>query len=139
MNLKKIPVDLEVFKALEARRETFQESHNDILRRVFGLPQKVASPEEEAVVWLRKGVGLPEGTRWRMTSAKGDQTGNVVEGGFQYRGEVVASPSSLAMQIHHAKSGKKTNLNGWRYIEVKRPGDDEWMMLSSLVERPLGH
>lgn len=138
MNSMKIPVDLEVFKALEARRESFHESHNDILRRVFGLPEKVASPTEEAVVWLRKGVGLPKGTRWRMTSANGDQTGNVVEGGFHYGGEVIASPSRLAMQIYQVKSGKKTNLNGWRYIEVKRPGDDEWMMLSSLVKQQPG-
>src|SRR4051812_47199662 len=138
MNSIQIPVDLEVFKALESQREAFHESHNDILRRVFGLPQKVASPEEQAVVWLRKGVGLPKGTRWRMTSSKGDQTGNVVGGGFQYRGEVVASPSRLAMRIYESRSGKKTSLNGWRYVEVKRPDDSEWMMLSSLVERQPG-
>ena len=134
----KIPVDLEVYKALEARREAFSENHNDILRRVLGIPpmsssQPASSGMEEAVVWRRKGVGLPKGTRWRMSSANGEQNGNVVEGGFQYKGEVVSSPSRLAMQIYRTKSGKKTNLNGWRYIEVKRPGDIDWTMLSSLL------
>lgn len=130
----KLSIDLEVFKALEAQRESFEESHNDILRRILGLLPKAASTEE-SVVWTRKEVGLPKGTRWRMTTAHGDEAGTVVEGGFQYKGEVVTSPSRLAMKIYESKSGKKTNLNGWRYIEVKRPDDDEWMMLSSLVKR----
>jgi len=72
-------------------------------------------------------------TRWRMSSANGEQSGQVVEGGFQYRGEVVSSPSRLAKNIYRTKSGEKTNLNGWRYVEVKRPGDSDWMMLSSLL------
>jgi hypothetical protein len=130
----KIPVDLEVYKALEAQRESFSENHNDILRRVLGLPPKSASDAaEEFVAWSRKGVDLPKGTRWRMSSATGEQNGNVVEGGFQHRGEVIASPSRLAMLIYRTKSGKRTNLNGWRYIEVKRPGDADWMMLNSLL------
>ena len=133
----KIPVDLEVYKALEARRETFSESHNDILRRALGIEPRLAtsplSSAEEVIVWRRKGVGLPKGTRWRMSSANGEQNGQVVEGGFQYRGEVVSSPSRLAKNIYRTKSGEKTNLNGWRYVEVKRPGDSDWMMLSSLL------
>jgi hypothetical protein len=133
----KIPVDLEVYKALEARRETFSESHNDILRRALGIATTLAtsplSSAEEVIVWRRKGVGLPKGTRWRMSSANGEQNGQVVEGGFQYRGEVVSSPSRLAKNIYRTKSGEKTNLNGWRYVEVKRPGDSDWMMLSSLL------
>jgi hypothetical protein len=134
----KIPVDLDVYKALEAQRQNFSESHNDILRRTLGLPSKISKNAtemmaEEVVVWRRKGVGLPKGTRWRMSSANGEQNGNVVEGGFQYKGEVVPSPSRLATNIYRTKSGKKTNLNGWRYIEVRRPGDADWMMLSSLL------
>lgn len=138
MILRKILVDLDVHKALEARRETFSESHNDILRRALGISAK--TPDEssaqqagEAVVWRRKGVGLPKGTRWRMASAHGEQNGNVVEGGFQHKGEIVPSPSRLATNIYRTKAGGKTNLNGWRYIEVKRPGDVDWTMLSSLL------
>jgi len=133
----KIPVDLEVYKALEARRQTFSESHNDILRRALGISPMAAAAlipmPEEVIVWRRKGVGLPKGTRWRMSSANGEQNGNVVEGGFQHKGEVISSPSRLATNIYRTKSGRKTNLNGWRYIEVKRPGDADWMMLSSLL------
>ncbi len=138
MILMKIPVDLEVYKALEARREAFSESHNDILRRILGiLPDTStalpATSPEEIIVWRRKGVGLPKGTRWRMSSVNGEQNGSVVEGGFQYRGEVISSPSRLATNIYRTKSGRKTNLNGWRYVEVKRPGDSSWTMLNSLL------
>lgn len=133
----KIPVDLEVYKAIEARRESFSESHNDILRRALGIASRSATASqpmpEETIVWRRKGVGLAKGTRWRMSSANGEQNGNVVEGGFQYKGEVISSPSRLATNIYRTKSGRKTNLNGWRYVEVKRPGDSDWMMLSSLL------
>lgn len=68
-----------------------------------------------------------------MSSVNGEQNGSVVEGGFQHRGEVISSPSRLATSIYRTKSGSKTNLNGWRYVEVKRPGDSDWMMLSSLL------
>lgn len=134
----KIPVDLEVYKALEAQRLSFSESHNDILRRALGLSARDSTKEherivDEVIVWRRKGVGLPKGTRWRMSSPSGEQNGAVVEGGFQYKGEVISSPSRLASNIYRTKSGKKTNLNGWRYIEVKRPGDADWTMLSSLL------
>lgn len=132
----KIPVDLDVFKALEAQRQAFSESHNDILRRILGVGSRSATVPERApeeILWRRKGVSLPKGTRWRMSSSNGEQNGNVVEGGFQYRGEVISSPSRLATNLYRTKSGKKTNLNGWRYIEVKRPGDPDWMMLSSLL------
>jgi len=134
----KIPVDLEVYKALEARREAFSESHNDILRRTLGLSAKASdalplTSTEEVVVWRRRGVGLPKGTRWRMSSANGEMNGSVVEGGFQHRGEVISSPSRLATTLYRTRDGRQTNLNGWRYIEVKRPGDSDWMMLSSLL------
>jgi hypothetical protein len=134
----KIPVDLEVYKALEARRQSFSESHNDILRRALGIPQRSAAhpeaaPVEEVVAWRRKGVGLPKGTRWRMSTAQGEHGGDVVEGGFRLKGEVFSSPSRLATTIYRTKSGQRTNLNGWRYIEVRRPGDADWIMLSSLL------
>ena len=134
----KIPVDLEVYKALEARREAFSESHNDILRRTLGLSARTSNAPssgaaDEAIVWRRKGVGLPKGTRWRMPSANGEPNGSVVEGGFQHRGEMFSSPSRLATTLYRTKAGKKTNLNGWRYIEVKRPDDSDWTMLSSLL------
>jgi len=134
----KIPVDLEVYKALEARRQSFSESHNDILRRALGIPPRStarseAPPIEEVVVWRRKGVGLPKGTRWRMSTAQGEHNGDVVEGGFRLKGEVFSSPSRLATSIYRTRSGQRTNLNGWRYIEVRRPGDADWIMLSSLL------
>jgi len=124
----KIPVDLEVYKALEARRQTFGESHNDILRRALGI-----TAQEEIVVWRRKGVSLTKGTRWRMSSTNGEQSGDVVKGGFQYKDSIVSSPSRLATDIYLTKEGGKTNINGWRYIEVKRPGDTDWRMLNSLL------
>lgn len=135
----KIQVDLEVHKALEARRQSFSESHNDILRRALGISSSTsktssAAAPEEIIVWSRKGVGLPKGTRWRMSSANGEQNGPVVQGGFQHKGSVVSSPSRLATDLYRTKSGGKTNLNGWRYIEVKRPGDTDWTMLSSLLD-----
>src|SRR5689334_8275285 len=107
----KIAVDLEVYKALEARREAFSETHNDILRRTLSIAPKPAMSQsalpEEVIVWRRKGVGLPKGTRWRMSSANGEQNGQVVEGGFQYRGEVISSLSRLAATIYRTKSGQK--------------------------------
>jgi hypothetical protein len=46
MSFTNIPIDLEVYKALEARRISFDEPHNAILRRVLEI--KGAAPAEPA-------------------------------------------------------------------------------------------
>jgi hypothetical protein len=45
MKRKTFEMDLDVHKAIEARRATFDEDGNDILRRVFGLTKNSASLE----------------------------------------------------------------------------------------------
>jgi hypothetical protein len=30
------------------------------------------------------------------------------------------------------KSGKETSLDGWKYWQAKRPGDDSWVSISSM-------
>ncbi len=51
MSLTPIPVDLDVYKALEANRRTFDEPHNSILRRLLNLngDGPVESPSADRV------------------------------------------------------------------------------------------
>lgn len=53
MAFNQIAIDLEVFKALEARRQSFEEPHNTILRRVLGIegtPPINRPPDRERVL-----------------------------------------------------------------------------------------
>lgn len=41
-----VKIDIDVHRAIEARRVTFDQSPNDILRKVFGLPDAAPDPSE---------------------------------------------------------------------------------------------
>ena len=138
---KQIEINIEVHRALEARREAFHESYNDILLRVLEIenPQTRTQTErtssaEEPVAWRRKGVTLPSGTRWRLLNGSDHDSGEVANGYFRSRSQRYKSPSGLAMALYRTKEGRRTNLNGWRYIEVLRPQDKEWVLLNDLFQ-----
>ncbi|TXL70748.1 hypothetical protein FHP25_33245 [Vineibacter terrae] len=137
---KQIEIDIEVYKALEAARISFEETHNDILHRVLkitpsGRTESIAAPiiSPREIAWSRNGVELPEGTRWRLVTTGAERSGHVTAGYFDYQGTKFGSPSGLAMSLYRTKTGKTTNLNGWRYIEVSRPGEADWILLQDLL------
>ena len=148
--LRSIEIDFEVHKRIEMGRQGFEETPNDVLRRLLGIeveePKKV--PEKEVVTtpaaspiteagrpWAGKGITLPHGTQLRMDYGGRVYTGMIREGQWVVEGGTYKSPSAAAGAVAKTRSGTQTKLNGWRYWHVKRPGDNDWAHISGLRHR----
>jgi hypothetical protein len=79
--------------------------------------------------WTGKGVTLPEGTLLRLRYGGAMHTGQIVGGKWHVAGCVCATPSGAA---NATAARGKARYNGWLYWQVLRPGDREWIDLSSL-------
>lgn len=136
MEHRSIEIDFDVHKRIEAERTGFTESANDVLRRLLGIGQAVsASPPpvvEGGRPWTGKGVTLPSGTRLRMDYNGRAIAGVIGDGVWLVEGREFSSPSSAASELCRTKAGKKTSIDGWKYWQAQRPGDDRWVDIGSL-------
>lgn len=149
-----IAIDFEVFKALTAQRRSETDSYNEVIRRLLDLPPlaDTAPPVPNALLMAMGGqpsqrsptlrdmylgtqgawfgnVHFPEGTLFRATY-KGRTHSAQIENGVWIGDDGVerTSPSDAAGAI----SG--TNVNGWRFWHVQRPGDSNWVRMDELRE-----
>lgn len=143
MDHRTIEIDFDVHKRIEAERSGFAETPNDVLRRLLGIgaaaarkaPRAPASaPQSEGFgrAWNGKGVTLPGGTELRMDYRGQVLTGVIRDGKWVVEGREFSSPSGAAGEMCRTKSGQKTSLDGWRYWQAKRPGEDRWTPISTL-------
>lgn len=122
-----IEIDFDVFKALTVRRPNEGVSYNDVLRELLGLELESAQEKPANAVGCHiKGVFFPDGTAFRVVYKGRTYTAEIRSGVWigddnQRRN----SPSEAA----HAVTG--TNVNGWRFWEGRRPGDDGWRKLDT--------
>lgn len=126
-----IEVDFDVFKELMIRRETEEVSFNDVLRKILGLPPVKALPRAKAAAaaappWVSKGVSFPDGTKFRATYKGQTCTGIVENGALVVNGERFNSPSAAAISI----TGNP--VNGWRFWECRKPGQQGWTLIAGL-------
>jgi len=131
-NLTLIEIDIDVYKLIQAHRQSFGETDNDILRRLLSLPPK-ERPEPETGrreyaegMSLRYGVILPNGTllrcRHKGTEHKAEVNGNTIF----LNGKRYTSPSSAAVAI------TGTSVNGWKFWEVNLHNEEGWILLDKL-------
>jgi hypothetical protein len=127
-----IDIDFEVFKALTALRKRESHTYNDVLRELLKLgpsPNQAVSETASAKgLLLRGGLFLPDGTRLRVTYKGIEYLAEIRNGRWiDQAGTEHASPSSAAQHI------TRTNVNGWRFWEAKRPSDTDWRKLDALL------
>lgn len=138
-----IAVDLDVFKALTARIQAAGLTHNDVLRELLSLDSPVEYEGAGSNVFERfadqlarsqhggqfysRGLVLPDGTELRARY-KGQQfTAKIAGGKWLDAADVEhSSPSAAASAI------TGTTVNGWRFWEARRPGEQIWRRLDIL-------
>lgn len=129
MKTKQIQIDLDIYKALETLRQTFEETYNDILRREF-LPivQEPCEKEGRDGLFISDGVTLQAGTRLRhIAKRSGKQYEAMVRnGGIEYKGKLYYSPSKAAIAVIG------TNRNGWLFWEYFDADLNQWQLLDRL-------
>ncbi|HEY5604473.1 MAG TPA: hypothetical protein VIM41_15330 [Gammaproteobacteria bacterium] len=132
MELKAIQIDLETYKALESLRESFTESHSDIVRRVVakvtGLARSHAAVNRAGGLMIRDGVFLRAGTKLRHIAKRTDDRYEAVveDGGIRFNGKIYHSPSNAAV----AAAGNSRN--GWIFWEYFDEQNKQWSLLDSL-------
>ena len=69
-----------------------------------------------------------------MTYQRGSQVyeGKFLNGKLVVNGKEYSALSAAASDLGLTKDGKKTQLNGWLYWEVKFPGTDRWHSMKKL-------
>lgn len=142
--MRTIEIDFEVHQAIELERTGFEESPNDVLRRLLKIltvasttPSMMSTekPSQGITVgkpWSGKGVELPHNTDLRMEYRGQLYRGKIEDGEWVIGDHRSNSPSDAAGSTAVTKSGTQPSLNGWNYWEVKRPQDAQWRRLKSL-------
>ena len=133
-NFTSIEIDFEVYQLIILEKQGFEESDNDVLRRLLKLdkpPVEPPDPENGTESWNSHGVKLPEETKLKMTYRGTVYTGLVTGGKWSIAGKFYKSPSNAA-SVARTKKGTKPSLNGWKYWNVKRPSDTDWVLIDKL-------
>lgn len=135
--MRTIEIDFDVHKLIESERASFSETPNAVLRRLLKLGAVSAPPAKPLASasktgWTGKGVMLPAGTELRMEYRGREHRGIIENAAWVVEGKSFKSPSAAAGGVAMTKSGGRPSLDGWKYWQVKRPGDDRWIALGSL-------
>lgn len=126
-----ISIDFDVFKQLTLRRATEEVTHNDVLRELLDLPPVTSVGEastrtNDEDVWVTQGVRFPSGTRLRKTYKGVAYTCEVDGAGLRLDGRRYNSLSSAASALTGGP------VNGWRFWECQRPGENGWVVAERL-------
>lgn len=134
MATRMIAIDFDVHKAIEADRKSFNETENDVLRRLLGIgkvDEKAATPAVGRA-WASKGVVLPHGTELRMEYNGVQYSAIIDDGAWTAGGKRFAGPSPAAAAVATTRSGRTPSLNGWIYWQAKLPETSTWVPISTM-------
>lgn len=134
MEMKQINIDLDVYKVIEQERKSFNETHNEILRRKYGFePAKEEKSEQQigglyvSGVLLKNGLKLHSNYKGRIIEARVEN--NVIV----YNGKSFTSPSAAA--------GEATgnSVNGWQWWLFFNEETGKWLTLNRLRRKQTPH
>lgn len=135
--LRSIDIDFDIHKLIEAERSSFEETPNDVLRRLLNLQTSATQPPrlvQAGKSWHGYGVTLPHSTKLRMSYNGNDYSGQIDDGQWIVEGKRFSSPSGAASGVARTKKGTLTRLDGWQYWEVQMPESAQWMRLWEIWE-----
>jgi hypothetical protein len=127
-----IEIDLDLYKLIEAERQSFDESENDILRRLLNLEQKqtpIVKHSGSQGVDIGSGVFLPDGTILKKRFKGNLYEFKVENGKIWVNGKGYTSASGAAVAV------TGSSVNGWIFWKVKRPDDIDFRLLDDLRKR----
>lgn len=135
--MRTIEIDFDIHKLIENARTSFAETPNAVLRRLLGLGAQLEAPAafagaSQSGAWTGKGVTLPAGTELRMEYRGREHRGVIDNAAWIIDGQRFKSPSAAAGGVAVTKGGGRPSLDGWKYWQVRRPGDDRWISLATL-------
>ncbi|WP_460766592.1 hypothetical protein [Niabella terrae] len=156
MKLKTIEIDIEVYKRIESERNGFEETPNEILRRLLRISQvgkrsskvssvstQITSPPNDSGSktseirnsspagtpkdWFFEGVRLLEGTRLRKWYHGKQYHAVISNGGICFEEKYYKTPSAAAMAVTGGMP-----VNGWLFWEYYDAPVYTWKKLQEL-------
>lgn len=121
-----IEIDLDIYKLIQAERKSFDETDNEILRRLLKLRPREVSDLEEGGLHIGYGVFLPNGTLLKRKYKGVLYEAPVKEGKIWVKGKSFTSPSGAAVEVTGSA------VNGWQFWAVQRPEEKTYPKLSAL-------
>ena len=150
MQTRQLSIDFDIHRAIEKNRRGFEDTDNNVLRRLLGLgsPPATAHPgntgqahsgievqQTNGRSWRGKGVELPEGTELRLVHPNVHASGRIRHGEWNVEGEKFNTPSHAVCSIVSKTLGREISLNGWKHWDIKRPNDSRFIPINSLRDQ----
>ncbi|HEX8062387.1 MAG TPA: hypothetical protein VF535_04150 [Allosphingosinicella sp.] len=143
--MRTIEIDFDIHRKIENERHGFDESPNDALRRLLGLPAvgdrsgARRRNNSEHRTWREGLVEIPHGAKARMKYQRGRQIyeGEFLDGKLVVDGREFSTLSAAASALARTRDGSTPSLNGWIYWEAMMPGETHWRRLSDLREEAI--
>jgi len=133
-----IEIDIDIHKIIEANRDSFSETPNDVLRRLLIGSENVSQPiqnESGLAAWQGKQVTLPHGTKLEMTYNGVTVKADIVSGKWKVGDNLFRSPSAAAGEVGRITTGKTKSLDGWRYWKALLPNEELWQEIRHMRRR----
>jgi len=139
-------VDLDVYKAIEAARDSFTEMPNAILRRLLGLDhtRTATLPSHVAVEAKQGSIGangsqknsaivIPDGAELRAAYCGVTVTGAVRAGIWEVGGSKFDLPSADLLAGRHKGAEAPVDEKCWEDWEIRLPGAEKWGPLADVA------
>jgi len=128
---KTIQIDFDLHKKIEMERSSFEETENDVLKRLLKIYNKPSEVEPVRGGWFGRGLSLPQDTEVRLKYNNKVYYGKIEKGQWVVEGRTFPNPTDASV-VASTKKGKNTKLTGWKFWEVLPPGAKQWVRLSEL-------
>ncbi len=133
-NLTTIDIDLDVYKAIQKNLKSFDETPNEVLRRILEIDTEhsdknisfTSSALSNQKYYLWKGTNFSVGLKLRKNYKQSLLQAEIIEKGFFHDGIIFNSPSAAAV---HAT---KTQVDGWKFWEYFDAKSNQWKLLDKL-------
>jgi hypothetical protein len=121
-----INVSIEVYKLIEQNRHSFEDTHDDILKRLLKIPVSRERAPIQGELNLGCGVSVPFGTLFRKEYKRKEYIAEAKEGGIWVNGRIYPTLNQATNAVSNS------NQNAWLFWEVKRPQDSKWIPIDDL-------
>lgn len=127
-----IHISDETFRRLQSRAVAFVDKPEDVIRRLLDATEGSAPPalpkHNPVVGDLVSRVGrIPAGSQLRAVYKRVPFHAEVTNGRVLWNGRQYDSLSSAAVAAIRSTGSSRHTENGWRWWEVRVPGDERWI------------
>ena len=125
-NYTEIKIDLELYKHIQSNLNDFNESPNNVIKRLLGLKKQPTANYKGGGISFNNGVFLPNGLELKKNLNGITHKAIIKDSAIMYNNLKFRSPSSAG------KEASKTSVNGWIFWSYLDKNSGRWYLLDDL-------